>query len=421
MSKETKCVCQLKFVSRLIAAVVLLSSICAPESLAEMPERPPKSDVRVDLEVDPNESKVAPPTRVAALPQRDSNTASVAAKDSLNNAKLVKQIYAQTKTAKTAKDFSAIVQRCKSALDPSMRLSDQHQGDVKGLLAWALSRRGQERVDLAISLRAAGNRQQFDAVLNAALADFNQSLDTDDSRWKSYFGRSIALANLDQTENALRDLNKAIELNPKSNKARFNRAELLNWKGDSDSVRAAIEDYDFVLESAPKDVQAINGLAHAQLNIGNTERAIELYTRVTELQPSNSVAWQARGEAYQIAGNWKGADADFAKSISIQKSAEAYRKAAWLYSTCPDPDFFQPITALAYARQGDKIDPESVQSLEVLAAASAANGEFEAAVDFQKQAIKKTATAQANYQFDTDQMKIRLASYEQEQPYLQEK
>lgn len=413
MSKESK------FVSQWIAAFLLLSSVAVSTSFASNPEKPPKEAAQVDLEIDPHE---APDNRLAALtPQRDFKTATDVSADSPEAVKLVKQIYAQTKTAKTAKDFSAIVQRCESALEPSLRLSAQHQDDVKGLLAWALSRRGQERVDLAVSLRAAGNRDQFNAVLNASLADFNQSLETDDSRWKTYFGRSIALANLDQTENALRDLHKAIELNPKSKKARFNRAELLNWKGDADSVRAAIEDYSVVLTSAPKDVQAINGLAHAQLALGNTDQAIEHYTRVTELQPNNSVAWQARGEAYQSAENWKAASDDFAKSISIAKSAKAYLKAAWLFSTCPDPDFFEPITAMEYARQGKKIDPDSVESLEVLAAASAANGEFTDAVDFQKQAIKKTASVQANYQFDTDQMKVRLASYEQEQPYLQVK
>ena len=76
---------------------------------------------------------------------------------------------------------------------------------------------------------------------------------------------------------------------------------------------------------------------------------------------------------------------------------------------------------MKYARQGEKIDPDSVESLEVLAAASAANGEFADAVDLQKQAIKKSASVQADFQFDTDQMKVRLASYEQEQPYLQVK
>lgn len=416
MLKESSFVCQW------IAAVLLLSAVWISSSVANEPERPPKVDSSVDLEVDPNEAKVPPANRLAALPpQRDSKTAPVASGDSPDAVKLVKQIYAQTKTAKTAKDFSAIVQRCESALDPALQLSAQHQADVKGLLAWALCRRGQERVDLAVSLSAAGNRDQFTAVLNASLADFNQSLEADSSRWKTYFGRSIALANLDQTDDALRDLDKAIELNPKSKKARFNRAELLSWKGDADSIRAAIKDYNVVLTSSPKDVQAINGLAHALLAIDDTDRAIKNYTRVTELQPSNSVAWQARGEAYQALGNWKAASADFAKSISIQKSAQGYLKAAWLFSTCPDPDFFEPITAMEYARQGKKIAPDSVESFEVLAAASAANGEFADAVDFQKQAIEKTASAQADYQFDTEEMKVRLTSYEREQPYLQVK
>ena len=411
MSKESKFACQL------IAAVVLLSSVWVSVSFGGNPEKPPTEDARVDLEAAPSDAEDVP----AATPKRDAQTSQTPAEATTDATEVIKRIYAQTKTAKTGKDFSKIVLDCESALESSPNLSAQHQKDVKGLLAWALSRRAQERVDLAISLRAAGNQEQFNAVLNASLADFNQSLETDDSRWKTYFGRSIALANLDQTQNALRDLDKAIELNPKSKKARFNRAELLNWKGDADSVRAAIEDYNFVLTSSPQDVQAINGLAHAQLTLGNTDQAIQHYTRVTELQPNNSVAWQARGEAYQSAENWKAASADFAKSISIQKSARGYLKAAWLFSTCPDPDVFEPKTAMKYARQGKKIDPDSVESLEVLAAASAANGEFADAVDFQKQAIKKSASVQANYQFDTDQMKVRLASYEQEQPYLQVK
>ena len=412
MSKESKFVCQL------IAAILLLSCVWVPSSFAGKPERPPETEMPVDLEIDPNDSVVAakekPPI---ATPQRDSQTAEVA----LSPADLVNQIYAQTKSAKSAKDFSAIALRCESALEPSVGLTAQHQKDVNGLLAWALCRRGQERVDLAVSLRSAGNPDQFNAVLNAAMSDFNQSLSADDSRWKTFFSRAIALANLDQTEEALRDLDRALQLNPKSKKARFNRAELLNWKGDADNVQAAIEDYQAVLEAAPKDVQAINGLAHAHLAMGNIDQAIEHYTRVTELQPNNSVAWQARGEAYQTAENWKAASEDFAKSISIQKSARSYLKAAWLFSTCPDPDFFEPITAMEYARQGKQFDSESVESLEVLAAVSAANGEFTDAVSLQKQAIKKTAASQARYQFDTDQMKVRLASYEQEQPYLQVK
>ena len=406
--------------------------------VAGNPERPPELDAPVDLATMPiaadamqdqtlqdqtlQDQTLQDQTPQKAIPQNEIPERDLATAQSSKDAvKVIKQIYAQTKTAKTAKELSAIVLACESALEPPLNLSTQHQSDLKGLLAWALSRRGQERVDLAVSLRAAGNRQQFTAILEASLADFNQSIEADASRWKTFFGRSIALANLDQTDKAIQDLNKAIKLKPKSKKARFNRAELLNWKGDADSVRAAIEDYNFVLAATPKDVQAINGLAHAQLALGNIDQAIELYTRVTQLQPNNSVAWQARGEAYQAAANWKAASVDFARSISIQKSAQSYRKAAWLYSTCPDPDFFEPITAMQYAQAGKKIDPDSVESLEVLAAASAANGEFDSAVDLQKQAIKKTASVQAGYQFDTDEMKIRLASYEQEQPYLQVK
>ena len=73
MSKESKYVCQW------IAAVLLLSTVWISSSFAGKPERPPEADAQVDLEVDPNEAKVAPENRLAALPpQRDSQTASTA-------------------------------------------------------------------------------------------------------------------------------------------------------------------------------------------------------------------------------------------------------------------------------------------------------------------------------------------------------
>ncbi len=402
MSKPASFICQLT-----VAAALCAWCYTAPLTFAGNPERPPaEATVQTDLENDPAEKKQI------GTPMPDARTANA----SISAAMLVKQIYARTKTAKTAKDFSALVVQCERALESPNAPTEQLTQDIHGLLAWALCKRGQERVDLAISLRSAGNRDQFNAVLGAALADFDRSLELDESRWKTWFSRSVAVANLDRTEEALRNLDKAIALNPKSQKAHFNRAELLNWNGNAS---AAIQDYKVVLESSPKDVQAINGLAHAHLALKQFERAIELYTRVTQLQPENSIAWQARGEAFQTAGNWKAANDDFSKSISMQKSARGYLKAAWLLSTCPDPDFFEPITALEYARQGRQFDPKSVECLEVLAAASAANGEFTAAVDLQKQAIEKSATVQSDYQFDTDQMKVRLTAYQQEELYLQ--
>ena len=335
--------------------------------------------------------------------------------------KTVAEIYKLTQTAKSAKDFSEIIVACEETLaadaqSPETKKSAQQKEEVRRLMAWTLCRRGEERVELAASLKTAGNQGQFEAVLKAALADFDQSMELASDRWKTYFSRSIVHAHLDSPTVAIADLNEAIRLNPKSRKALFNRAELLNWQGSFD---AAIADYDAVLESKPKDVQAINGLAHAYMGKGEVDKAIELYTRVTELQPQNAVAWQLRGEAYEAQGQWKLAHADFTRGIKIQKSAQGYFKAAWLLSTCPDPDFFEPLTALEYAKQGKQFESGSVECLEVLAAASAANGQFEAAVELQKQAIAKTDAEHSDYKFDAEEMKIRLVSYEQEELYLQ--
>ena len=350
----------------------------------------------------------------AATPAVDALTAGA-------DVKSVGEIYKLTQTAKSAKDFTEIVTACEEALAADAQSAEteksaQQKKEIRRLMAWALCRRGEQRVELAVSLKTAGNQGQFEAVLKAALADFNQSMELASDRWKTYFSRSIVHAHLDQASVAITDLDEAIRLNPKSRKALFNRAELLNWQGSFD---LAIADYNALLESTPKDVQVINGLAHAHMGKGDVDKAIELYTRVTELQPQNSVAWQLRGEAYQAKGQWKLAHADFTRGIKIQKSAQGYFKAAWLLSTCPDPDFFEPLTALEYAKQGKQFESGSVECLEVLAAASAANGQFDAAVELQKQAIAKTDAEHSDYKFDAEEMKIRLVSYEQEELYLQ--
>ena len=323
------------------------------------------------------------------------------------------EIYDLTQKAKTSKDFTVIIEKCDEANGDIENGTD----DVNALKAWALSKRGQQRVDLALSIRNAGNIGQFEAVITAAMADFNDSIAIDDSKWKPYFGRATAFANQDNIEKAINDLNRAIELNPKSKKAKFNRAELFSWQKEFD---AAIADYEIVIEADGDDVQAINGLAFAKLHSGKTAEAIKLFDRVVELQPDNTVAYQNRAEAHQTAGNWKLAHDDLTASLTQKATGDGYLKTAWLLSTCPDPDFFQPQNALALAKKGQSFDKDSVTTLEVMAAASAANGQFETAVKLQEKAISKVSTAD-HLRMDPEAMKIRLATYESEEVYLQQK
>lgn len=323
------------------------------------------------------------------------------------------EIYNSTQTAKTSKDFTAIIEKCDAANGDT----ENGTADVNALKAWALSKRGQQRVDLALSIRNAGNMGQFEAVITAAMADFNDSISIDDSKWKPYFGRAAAFANQDNIEKAISDLDRAIELNPKSKKAKFNRAQLLSWHKEFD---AAIADYEVVIEADNDDVQAINGLALAKLHSGKTAEAIQLFDRVVLLQPDNTVAYQNRAEAHQNAGNWKLAHDDLTTSLTRNATGDGYLKTAWLLSTCPDPDFFQPQNALALAKKGQSFDKDSATTLEVMAAVSAANGEFDAAVKLQRKAIAKVSTAD-HLQMDPEAMKVRLATYEDDEVYLQGK
>ena len=161
-------------------------------------------------------------------------------------------------------------------------------------------------------------------------------------------------------------------------------------------------------------------MAFAKLYSAKTKEAIKLFDRVVELQPDNAIAYQNRAEAHQIAGNWQLAHDDLTTGITRKATGDGYLKTAWLLSTCPDPDFFQPKNAMALAKKGQSFDKDSVTTLEVMAAVSAANGEFEAAVKLQQKAISKVDSA-IHLRMDPEAMNIRLATYESEEVYLQQK
>lgn len=324
-------------------------------------------------------------------------------------------LQSMARTAKTAKDYTHLVDACKQKMESD---ADAANEGVPKLLAWALCRRGESRLDLASSLRGAGNREQFSAVLDAAMVDFNDSIDADDSRWKTFFSRGVAFAAQDENAAAIRDLEQAVKLNPKSRNARFNLAELRNWSGDH---AAAIINYQEVLKNSPDDVQAINGLGHAQTSAGKFDDAKETYTLLVKLQSQNSKAWVVRGQIYERTKDWKGASENYEMSLNLGKSADGLFAIAWLLSTCPNPDFFQPQAAAVYAKEGMRFDDQSVRAMEVMAASLAANGEFAEAASWQEKAIANATgeTADTNIRHDADAMKQRLESYQDEEVWLQ--
>lgn len=108
----------------------------------------------------------------------------------------------------------------------------------------------------------------------------------------------------EQYEDAMRNCEQALEMNPNSTTAHYLRGRvhmgLEDWQ-------AAKEDLDVVVEANPAEVDALNSLAYTEAKLGNTARARELYNEYLGFNPDDaSVRMQISYDLAQ-AGDYDGA------------------------------------------------------------------------------------------------------------------
>ena len=112
--------------------------------------------------------------------------------------------------------------------------------------------------------------------------------------------RGWSLIESDNNADAVKVLNKAIDLNPQFGIAYYIRGiayhSLRNYQ-------QAIQDYNRAIELNPQDAwaYALRGAAYGQL--GNDQQAIKDYTKAIELNPLFAEAYDTRGAAYGQLGN----------------------------------------------------------------------------------------------------------------------
>lgn len=126
-----------------------------------------------------------------------------------------------------------------------------------------------------------------------------------------------------------------------------------------------------------------------------------------------------RACAYDHAGRIKEALAEYEKAIQLDPSyPDAHCNVAWILATCSDPTVQDAKKALEYAlleARRTEGDPPARRAavLDTLAAAYAANGQFEDARNSQKQAISQIESPEDKRKFSE-----RLGLYEQNKPYV---
>lgn len=136
--------------------------------------------------------------------------------------------------------------------------------------------------------------------------------DVDNKRIKKqtavYLFRGFLSFNRYKTDEAIIELNKAIELDPQYAISYSHRADAFR---DKRKIKEALADYDKALELSPKYATAYLNRANLYADNSDLDRAVADYNRALEGEPRNVLAYYSRGNTYARQGRYEQAIADY--------------------------------------------------------------------------------------------------------------
>jgi len=137
----------------------------------------------------------------------------------------------------------------------------------------------------------------------------------------SYNERAVARYMRGDSEGAISDYTKAIELDPNFVAAWLNRGRALHAIGDS---KAALIDYNRAIELAPQVPQSWINRGTLRYEAGNFEGAASDFDQAILLQPRSVDAWFNRGNARARLGDQAGAFSDYSQAIELRPNAPQF-------------------------------------------------------------------------------------------------
>lgn len=307
---------------------------------------------------------------------------------------LLRKAHEWAAVARSEDDYTRVIDACQKAmrLKPNAVSTDYGQT----LAAWSFNRRGQ--------LRSQSGEQQL------AMSDFNAAVRLDPQCWRALHNRGVLLAIEHKFEPAFDDFNRTVAINPAYAKAYANRAALFVVAGQ---LQPALVDYRRAVELEPTLVTAQRGQARVCHLLGKLDEALEHYDLAVRLAPRDAYTIARRAELLTDLGRYTEAATDYDQAIQLDPQlASAYRGSAWLLATCPDETVSDPEQAVQRAELAVRLtERPTADCYDTLAAAQASEGNFKAAQQTVRRAIKLAPENQR-----ADYLR-RLAMYQQSQPY----
>jgi len=157
--------------------------------------------------------------------------------------------------------------------------------------------------------------------LELAIALITKALDIKPDEG-AFNNRGLALHQLGQYENALKDFDSAISLNPKNPQSHYNRGNALQ---EVKQYEAALRSYDQAIALDPSNAEIYNNQGNALQDLRQYEAALRSYDQAIALDPSNANAYYNRGNALQEIKQYEVALRSYDQAIALDPSnAEAF-------------------------------------------------------------------------------------------------
>ena len=217
-----------------------------------------------------------------------------------------------------------------------------------------------------------------------------------------------------KVEEAIVHFNKALETDPNNARTHLNLGSALARRGDTDP---ASEHFSKALAIDPEMAQAHNNLANVHAQKNQVTEAINHYRRSLQIKPDQPLVLYGLGSAYARQEQAEQVIQCWTRALALKPEwPMVLNDLAWIRATHEDARFRDPEEAVSLARRACELTQfERPQALATLAAAYAADGDFDQSVQASEKVLTLIRASGQDRMIPEAQRRLQL--YRDGQPY----